>query len=68
MQNVIWRWQFLWSEGWTPLLTTKIGWLVKFRSMQVEEAGSRSVHWDINWHKPWVVDNESVLELSFVAI
>ena len=48
-------------------LYTKFGWSVNDRSMQVEEVGSGSVGWDINWCKPWVV-NESILEPSCVVI
>ena len=36
--------------------------------MQVEEVASRWVGWDINWCKPWVVVNESILEPSYVVI
>ena len=68
LQNVIWWWQFLWSEGWTPLLTTKFGWSVKIRSTQAEEAGSRWVGWDINWCKSWVFNNESILRPSYIAL
>ena len=68
MQNIIWWWQFLQSEGRAPLLTTKFGWSVNIRSMQVEEVGSRWVGWDINWCKPWVVVNEPILEPSYVVI
>ena len=67
-QNVIWWWQFLWSEGWTPLLTTKFGWSVNIRSMQAEEVRSRWVGWDINWCKPWIVVKEWILEPSYVVI
>ena len=41
LQNIFWWWQFLWSEGWAPLLTTKFGWSLNIRSMEVEEKGSR---------------------------
>ena len=40
-----------------PLLSTKFGWSVNIKSLQKQEAGSRWVDWDINWCKPWVVDN-----------
>ena len=38
------------------------------RSMQVEEVGSKWVDWAIDWWKPWVVVNESILEPSYVVI
>ena len=41
---------------------------MNIRSMQVEKLGSRWVGWDINWYKPWIVINQSILEPSYVAI
>ena len=35
--------------------------------MQVEKVGSRWAGWDINWCKPWVV-NESILGPTYVVI
>ena len=54
LQNVIWWWQFLWSEGWIPLLTTKFGWSVNIRSMQVEEVGNR---WVDDYSSPYLFYN-----------
>ena len=36
--------------------------------MQVEKVGSKWVGWAIDWWKPWVVVNESVLGPSYVVI
>ena len=44
----------VWRKGWTPLLTTNLGWSVKITSTQEDEAGNIWIVSDINWSKPYI--------------
>ena len=47
-------------EGWMPLLTTNLGWSIKIRSIQEDEAGNIWVRSDINWWKPYIEIKELI--------
>ena len=51
LQWVIWWWHLVFKVECVPQLTTKLGWLVKIKSIQELELDSMCVGSDISWSK-----------------
>ena len=51
LQCIIWWWHLVFKVECVPQLTTKLGWLVKIKSIQELELGSMCVGSDISWSK-----------------
>ena len=60
LQEIICWWQSGCEEGWKPLLTAKLGWPVKMRSVQDNEFGNKRVGSDIICCSPCTVVNDSM--------
>ena len=61
MECIIWWWNFIWREGWTPLLIAKFGWSVKIRSIYDDyELERKWVGSEINCCKPCIVVRDSI--------
>ena len=61
---MIWWWQLECNDAWTPLLTNKLGWSVKIKSMQEELFLWTCVGSLIIWWKPFNGLNEKSFEPS----
>ena len=59
LQYIIWWWQLVWSDGWTPESKTKFGWFVNIRPIHEAEFSMKWVGSFMGWCRPWNEESAS---------